>query len=867
MSLEHWKDRLERHFQSLAALRNNSELPLFALEHGLSTEEITEISDLLREQISTGKSLDEYWLLWVVYATEIGYEYTGHEYWQSFSDQTPCWESHHRPLLRDWFEKFQDIYDGVRPSGPWAEQFPIIAGPITHAILPKYLQYCFASALYQLRFRLARLEALDFLSVRRLLITGTYNTTTRFEQFLQQEELTGRIVLALLNQEPQDGQEPIHLPTLGRIVDDLNQVRSTRVWLKETRTVVDRYRGIGQGTGPSQKPTHTHGPDQKVESFFQQSIQPNIFLRYSGTGKWAVVMEVPSFASLAATAHDLKVFLEQTRCRLAGATDVKPAGWTLTGRRFGLLKSWPDDHIPLIEFEKVHEVLNEFIQEDCKISKGPTWLFRIGMDGRAREIKGKNVHPGVKYILASTDDLTDTISPFITPCLLDCSSVTAVQIVVPENPDSEQISQLKAIDLEIARTIRVWPAGLPCRKWNDEGDSEWLTTESPRFGIVHDHPAESYLICLNKDAQITVDAPEAGHPTYIEVKPLPAGRHILTVTAQRESPSADGEDTLTGYVELEVREPEPWVPGVPAHTGLIVDVDPHDANFDELWANTVDLSINGPESHSVECLLRFEDGDGKRTFEQRIGQTWNLPVTPPIWREQFKQFLKSHKNAAWRYLEASAGILEILAGELGNFSLRFDRDIPSIRWVARHHHGNIMLRLIDDTGIESNQAVCQMFSMDYPTVATTPDLPSLFDSISPQPPGGLFIARHGDYGDSIIVSSLTSSRRLQDQNINPDFSDILAGTTSAATGLRILTGWKMARIAGIVAVAEYQRNKITQELHCALYEKLCGQNWARAEAEFFEDSNSPHIVEVLQQRVGRSPGFSEALKGSNLMSF
>lgn len=865
MSLEYWKDRLDRHFRSLAALRNNSKLPLFALEHGLSTDEITQISNLLRGQISTGKLLDEYWLLWVVYATEIGYEYTGHEYWQSFSEQTPCWEPHHRPLLRGWFGKFQDIYDGVKPSGLWAKQFPIIAMPITHAVLPKYLQYCFAAALYQLRFRLAKLGKLDILSVRRLLITGTYNTTTRFEQFLQQEELTGRIVLALLNQEPQDGQEPIHLPTLRRIVDDLNQVRNTRAWLKETLTVVDRYRGIGQGVASSHNPTHIHSLEQKVESSIQQSIRPNIFLRYSGIDKWVVVMEIPSFAPLTATGQDLKIFLEQTRCRLAGATDMKPAGWTLTGRRFGLLKSWPDDHTLLIEFEKVHKVLN-ILQEDFKMSKGPTWLFRIGMDGKAREIKGRNVHPGVKYILVSTNNLSSTIYPFMIPCSLDCSGATAVQIVVPQKLNSEQISQLKTLGLEVVRTIHVWPAGQPCRKWNDEGDSEWLTTESPRFGIVHDYPVKSYLICLNKDAQLTIDAPEAGRPTYIEVEPLPTGRHILTVTAQRESPLTDGEDIVTGRVELEVREPEPWVPGAPAHTGLTVDVDPHDSNFDELWANTINLSINGPESHCVQCLLKFEDGDGKQTFKQPIGKLWELPVTPPIWREQFNLFLEKYENASWRYLEASAGVLIILAGELGNFSLRFDRDIPSIRWVARHHHGNVMLRLIDDTGIESNQAVCQMFSMDRPTVATIPDLLSLFDGISPQSPGGLYVARHGDYEDSIIVSSLTNSRGLQDQKIDPDFSDIHEGTTSIATGIHILTRWKKTRLAGVVAVAEYQRSKIARKLHCALYEKLCGPKWARAEADFFEDPSSPHIVEALQKRIGRSLGFGEAIK-SHLIPF
>ena len=55
------------------------------------------------------------------------------------------------------FRKFRQIYNGVVPSGPWAKHFSIIAWPITHAVLPRYLQQQFARALYDLRFMLLQL--------------------------------------------------------------------------------------------------------------------------------------------------------------------------------------------------------------------------------------------------------------------------------------------------------------------------------------------------------------------------------------------------------------------------------------------------------------------------------------------------------------------------------------------------------------------------------------------------------------------------------------------------------------------------------------------------------------------------------------
>ena len=96
-----------------------------------------------------------HWLLWVVYASEAGYGYTGDEYWPSFERQTPNWQFHDRPKIKTWFARFQKSYSGVTPSGSWAEQFSIIAWPITHALLPRYLQWQFARLMYDLRFRLA----------------------------------------------------------------------------------------------------------------------------------------------------------------------------------------------------------------------------------------------------------------------------------------------------------------------------------------------------------------------------------------------------------------------------------------------------------------------------------------------------------------------------------------------------------------------------------------------------------------------------------------------------------------------------------------------------------------------------------------
>ena len=93
------------------------------------------------------------------------------------------------------------------------------------------------------------------------------------------------------------------------------------------------------------------------------------------------------------------------------------------------------------------------------------------------------MRPGYDYILASPDEFED-LQDGMTGCAIECSDIRAIQVSVPSDVSAAYIQWLRIRNLELARTIRVWPAGLPGRNWDGEGRSEWLTTEKPCFGIV-----------------------------------------------------------------------------------------------------------------------------------------------------------------------------------------------------------------------------------------------------------------------------------------------------------------------------------------------------------------------------------------------
>ncbi len=857
MPLEQWQERLEGHFAQLGETRFKSGFPLFALEHGLADDEFQEISRLLHSRLATGLRLGPHWLVWVVYATELGYDYDGDEYWRSFEERTPHWrEKVDRSQLRTWFSKFQAIYHGVKPSGPWADWFRNIAWPITHAILPKYLQWQFAKTLYDLRYRLARLETLSPGAVGKLLAVNAWHASSRFREFLQQEELAGRIVLALLSDRKVEGQSPIYQPTLERLVADLEQVQSAREWLKEARRfVADRLKGAGRGPGEApagREFGHVGGRD---DTGAPSGIRPALMLRRSGTTTWSVVIDIPSFSGVARLHPELRAFIGNTRCKVTGAGDTwLPTGWLLSIAQRRVLRSWPGAGAPLLAFERPNKILDHLINTETRLSAGPIWLCRVGADGLAREITGRIVRPGRTYILLSQAALSSG-HPLLAGCGVDCTGISAAVLSAPDTLSSESIAWLQQLGLQVAQTVRIWPAGLPGRGWDGEGHSEWLTTEAPCFGIVHDHPLGAYSVRLNNGAETLIEAGRVGSPVFVRIPPLPPGRHTLSVKAQRGDHAIPSSPAAEGVVTLEVREPEPWIPGTTSYVGLAISLNPHDPTLDTFWEGNVGVSILGPEGRQVTCSMSLASANGAELLSEQIG-TFDLPVAAGAWLKKFGQFVKNERRA-WAYLEAVSGRFVIRGDELGEYALRLERDVKPVRWVCRSLHRITTVRLIDDTG-RDDVATCRFFSLRRPAEPIALDTEAVLAGLLIEPPGGLFVAQHRELLDTVVVSTPQIEGGLKGLVVEPDLSNLDRGPIEVKRILHLLQVWSEARLAG--PLVGIRRGRIIERLLPQLYVRLCGSRWAQAEAAFLSNPQSASALEQLERSIGGSQGFPVVLR-------
>ncbi len=482
-------------------------------------------------------------------------------------------------------------------------------------------------------------------------------------------------------------------------------------------------------------------------------------------------------------------------------------------------------------------------------------MFRIGPDGLAHEIIGRIVRPGKSYVII-TQSLICSDHSFFTPCDIEFEGVNSYILTVPDTLTNQDIEWLKSLDLEVARTVRVWPAGLTGRNWDGEGHSEWLTTESPCFGITHDYPVDKYRIRLDGGDEELIYADRVGYPTFFQLSPLEEGLHTLRVTALAEpSPELPPTPDAEGFLSLYVRHPKAWVPGITSHDALIVTLDPPDANLQNFSENEIQLSVYGPESRHVAVDVSLCRSDGEHIYSEQIANHVELPIKPEQWREIFDKFVKRHSEYSWLYHEAFEGILEIKAEDIGSRTIRFNHDFSALRWVVRRDEKNQTIKLVDDTGVDDIQLGAYFVPFTNPASTEDLSLNELQIGFGIPDPGGLLVAHRGQQKDCVVISNLVTGSGLAALGVRADFEKITQMSFSNA--LHLYETWYGARLVG--PLVQLRRNYIIHGIISAVYEKIAGPQWMKIENSFLSHPSAGGAA-ALQNNIEPKNGFGVALK-------
>lgn len=824
MDLGAWNQRLAEHFGALA--RDRKDIPVFALEHGLAQAELLALQNTLRAHTQISAPARNHQLVWVVYAAEIGYGYAGNEYWQTFEDKTQGWTLNgSRDWIRDAFVAFQGKFAGAKPSGPWAEQFSIIAWPITHAILPRDLQQQLARILYDLR-HLFSAELFD--EPQRLgdfIAARSRNTSARFQNLVQAPALVGQIAAALLLQGKEGFKTLLHPTTLKRIGDDVDRERRGRDWLRGARRAAEERAKIRRLTIGRPTTTTFQRRDEAHAEVVRLGIEPRLVLRPIEGSRWEVSLEIPDLSHLLLRFPQVRDVLTESRCTVAGAAGRPLArGRCLHGPQRAALSRWPCPDDVLLKFERTDAQLEYLLRAECMLRPGTSWLFKVASDGLAYESRGMRVRAGSKYLLVGIEPFAR--SPVARPVELTCQGVHAVLLDVPAAFTSEWEQALKQFQVTQAKSIEVWPAGLAAVAWDGEGHGEWLVSEIPTLAIRSDHAMDELTIAMGGGPSLSLaltDMPP-GEPIFIELPSLPVGLHKFSVAA-RSGSGAESEVIGDLDVVMRVREARPWSPGSTTHGPLEMELDPAAPSFEQLWEGKAAVQVRGPAGRQVTFRVQMFASAGEALLLERQLPPVTLPLSSEEWARHFEAYIKNDKSAQGAYDDAHVCEVELTADELGVFTFRCEREFTPLRWSLQRNSSGFVALLRDDA--DSDVPVVERYSFERPAVGE-----KLLNGVEHSVPrtGGLYVATSGDFKAAIVVPPVVET--LADLKAKPPRVDVRDRTVESVAQLLALARlWNSARQSGELIGRARQRH-VSQAIARRIASLIAGDNWSRCERDF-----------------------------------
>lgn len=858
MNLITWHDRLHQHFQELHQERAAEGSPAFVLEHGFSLADIEQLEADIRAYIQKYPPTDKHWLPWIVYAAELGYNYVGQEYWQSFEASTVGWRElgRGRDWIRDKFKKFERDYGGAVPSGPWARHFNIICHPITHAILPKDFQSQLTEVLFMIRhlFTVQNLQSSELLG--ELISSHSFQQSKRFQQFVQDVQVVGLIAKALLNQEESHTGKILLPSTLQRIVTDLGREGVALDQLRDARRSAQSTQRRGLSSGRSLRTT-SYGSRAPARDAI--AIEPRLVLRRTAVTSWQALLEIPDFTPLLDTHPAWRRFLEQTRAVVNGLPLAR--GRLLFGTNTVPLRTCPEVGKPLIKFEgdETPDELKEFLEKNFSLNAGATILCRIASDGQAYQSRGLLVRPGRNYIVLSTAGPVRS-SRFTSPVNTACEGLHAARLSIPETITLDCETLIKSLGLNIVKEISVFPVGFAAAKWDDEGYGEWLTSDEPCIGIHVNHQVDSLLLELDdeEESSLEVHPEEAGQTVFVQMPPLSRGQYQLNVSSR----DATGDYEEVGQLQITIRESRLWKSAINQQGALITIVEPRKPSIEQLMRGAAGIEMHGPSGHLVQVRATFFGKHSASPLEPPHKlPSLHLPVKFNSGRTYLAQL--SRKPELQSALDfAYSCRLEFDAGELGTFSFVCEREFTPLRWIVGSNGTSYLLSLSDDSGAPE-KAIVMRYDFCRPDYPVPVPYDQSFEDHAVPSSGGLYVAR-GDSQCSIIFPHEVAGgvRTFADMNrtvIEPRFRSCQSSIEDLQDALALFKLWAESRTTGsMIAILAQQR--VLQAYIAHIFGIIGGARWEAAEDEYRSNPYHPSAVLKLSRAVEASGVGADLMK-------
>lgn len=829
--------QLDVHFAALKTARASltDPAPVYALEHGLSSVDLDALGVAVRHVVAAGfgyRWWRESWLPFAVYAAESGYDYEGNEFWQSFEASTPGWAVHgNRDRIRYWFMRFAVDYGGALPEGAFARNFPIIAWPITHAVLPVYLQRYLAQLLYEFRMGLTTELLQEPEELGRQLAARAWDTTERFRIFCQNTSLLGQLAVALLSGEGEDS--PYLLPsTLHRLVEGMEKERQAKFWLQSARHSATQARTRGF-FAPS--PPKTGSP---VRSRLPNPTDPRLLLR-AGEAGWRVFALMPDLRSLSRRLPHVFEELRTKRARVEGAdqTMLAPGRLTSLGQEVRLTR-WPTLSIPFVQIEDGDPAVNSLIRDQVQVARGPFWLFKRRDGGNAVEIKSKVAHPGESYVVVYQEPWLQPGVPWLQASNLDATGAQAVRMDVPNPISEEESAALVAAGISVATDVFVRPVGFPASAWDGEGSVEWLVGEPGIVGVhVQEVPAD-YTLTLDS-LRYTRPWPAGELDLYLCMEDMAIGAHELIV----ELTSAQDRAISSGSLVVTVRDPQVQSEGAEVGEGIRLLASPSRPTMSELWAPEA-ITVAGPEGLKADLSATLRSATDK--IIGKVQQQVTLPLLEKDWAGVAKK-IRGDDRFTRNFDQAESVEISVSRSGVGYAQLKADRGFQPLRWTLTRDRDTNKARLIDRT--DSGSTRVELYRVEHPTAAISCEADA---DVEIPATGGLLraIATQGIDSEAIVLLP-TRPTELFGKVVVPE---VYAGSRDLEGLGRLAKAyqwWANADLPGDF-FAQRQRDEVLEAITRSLVSNVAGARWGAVERDAARARDPLDIIDDMQKAVGES---------------
>lgn len=832
--------QLDNRFSELAAMRKPLNYPVYALEHGLTADQVEEIARAASLELRQIGLRHAHWLVWAALAAEAGYRYAGEEYWPALERTRGEWRANDsRDQLRAWFRDFHATYGGPVPMGRWAAHFSIIAWPINNAILPRYLQDHFARHLHDLRYELAhRVEAGPH-DIGVFLRDRYDGSSSRFAYLLQQTELTTTLVLALRDEEGGGALPRISPHLLTRIVGDLEAKRLARDYLREARAVI-RTRKFALSTALRTGASLTGGTTDGEPAAI---LGPRLAAKLLPDRGMVLALIIPDFATALSRAGMDATALRGVRVRLPGdAKRWTPASnlLTLAGKPREIA-TFPPASAPVIALQGETQPLRAIFGPLIHLDERPCWVLRRYGDGIYRQVIQGHVRPRQSYLILARSALSpaDAACAGLGPLPAAMPDVIAYRLKVPERLADDQATALARLAIGTKAAIWVEPAGLAPRPVGANTIARWLSSESVILRVRADHEISGFVARL--DGTEPERIANATGEALLALGDLPVGRHhIELATIPRGTASSQAAAVTFAF---EVTAPQPWPEAVRAKAGFRLVVSPANAPLEEVLAGRAVLSVIGPAGRHVQWSLDTFDAGGNLVANSRGGAT-GTRAAPAEVAQVIARLRSTNSEAIDR---AHRVDINAAIDELGIQSLRFPHVVEPLRWTFEPKQQ--VVRLIDETAHEEPIEVAGL-PLAAPLERVVLAVPALIEGQAIKAPGMLLNARYRGRSQTAFISVPASAtmHSFAELDLAQRF-ELPAGDGDALLLLvRTLALWTRARALGHLAIV--RKGMTVGKLREAIAVLACGADFAP-----LIRNGEPVALQAARDMIGGSPGF------------